>query len=359
MGNTFSSKNDSPLLGLASGLAAGAFGALVMTGFQALLARGKITSGVSGRPSTEKAADRVLRLTTGSTFSRSARPVAGEAVHNLFGSLIGGFYGVAAELVPRVTAGKGLLFGLAAATVVDETLVPVFGLGQPFWKAPLQSHPYSYVSHAVFGLSTEAARLVFRPFLGDVKSGLEVLRRGEVPAPLPTEGPGRWRTLGLAFLLGASAGPRTNAPLAAVSWAARLGWIDLKGSPLAFLGSTRAVSLITPMAVGELIADKLPATPSRTEPLGVSVRAISGAMSGAALAGGKSPGAALAGAAGAIAGTYIGYLVRTRLSRSLGRDWPVAAAEDLLAYGGAALVGLAAFAPQEKERRSVRAGSAI
>ena len=341
--------DEHPLIGLVSGLAAGLVGALAMTGFQALLSRAKITSGVSGRPSTEKAADRATRLFTGYRLSRSAGPVAGEAVHYFIGSLVGGAYGLAAAVEPRVTAGQGTAFGIVAATVVDETLVPAFGFGDPFWKAPLLSHPYSYVSHTVFGLSTEAARKVFKPFFGDVRAGLDVLRHGDIPVALDTTGPGRWRTLGLAFMLGATAGPRTSAPLATIGWAARMGWIDLQGSPLAFLSSGQAVSVLTPMAIGELVADKLPATPSRTEPVGLAARAVSGAVSGAALAGGRSPEAALAGAVGSIAATYLGYLVRTKLSKAVGKDWPVAAVEDVLAFGGAALVCLAAMAPQEHD----------
>ena len=41
-----------PLLGLAAGLAGGLVAALVMTEFQSLLAKGGVTSGVKGAPST-------------------------------------------------------------------------------------------------------------------------------------------------------------------------------------------------------------------------------------------------------------------------------------------------------------------
>jgi uncharacterized membrane protein len=68
-------------------------------------------------------------------------------------------------------------------------------------------------------------------------------------------------------------------------------------------------------------------------------------LSGAALAGGRSASAALAGAAGALFATYLGHRIRTSVSRSIGRDWPIAGAEDLLAFGGAALVCIAALAP--------------
>ncbi|SEL23258.1 Uncharacterized membrane protein [Roseateles sp. YR242] len=369
-----------PLLGLASGLAAGLVGALVMTGFQALLARGGITSGVKGPPSTEKAANLAARLATGRPVPARRRAAAGEAVHYAMGSAVGGIYGVAAEILPQVNAGQGAAFGVVAATVVDETLVPAFRFGDPIWKAPVVSHPYSYASHLVYGTFTEGARKLFRRFFGQVKAGaVEVgrsgwtlrsaLATGSAMAARPT-GPlasadsaasassaapaprASRRKLLLAFMLGATAGPRTSAPLVAASWAARLGLIPLHGSPLAFLATTRAVGVTTPMAVGELVVDKLPSTPDRTQPVGVVARVTSGALSGAALAGGRSAAGALAGAAGAIVATYVGHTIRTRVSRAFGNDWAIAVTEDLLAFGGAALVCVAAVAPETAPQAS-------
>ncbi len=386
--NTDHNEDSDVALGVASGLAAGLVGALVMTGFQSALARGGVTSGVKGTPSTEKAADRAARLVTGRPVPSRRREAAGEAVHYATGSLIGGLYGAAAEVQPAVTAGQGAAFGVVAATVVDETLVPALRLGDPVWRAPAVSHPYSYASHVVYGTATEGARKLFRRFFGKVKDGADQIRRsgwtlrealrqgaamkqteelararqglGEATAdPQETlgdatastrRGPSASRqTLLLAFLLGATAGPRTSAPITAVTWAARLGLISVKDSPLSGLASNRAVAVTTPMAIGELVVDKLPSTPDRTQPVGVVARVTSGAVAGAALAGGRSASAALAGAAGSIVATYIGHALRTRLSRALGNDWAVAASEDLLAYGGAAMVCVAALAP-ERER---------
>ena len=382
------------LLGVASGLAAGLVGALVMTGFQSALARGGVTSGVKGRPSTEKAANLGARLATGHQVPARRQAAAGEAVHYGMGSVIGGVYGAAAELQPAVTAGQGAAFGVVAATVVDETLVPAFGFGDPLWRAPAVSHPYSYASHLVYGTFTEGARRLFRRFFGKVKAGARQLRQsGWTLRNALTQGPdasalpspssaasgvsleGTWvsegtrdstqaggsaqkvipnrpsrQTLLMAFLLGATAGPRTSAPLVAASWAARLGLISLRGSPLAFLGTTRAVAVTTPMAVGELVVDKLPSTPDRTQAVGVVARATSAALSGAALAGGRSASAALAGVAGSVVATYVGHAIRTRVSRALGTDWPVAAAEDLLAFGGAAMVCVASLAPDQDDQ---------
>jgi uncharacterized membrane protein len=44
---------------------------------------------------------------------------------------------------------------------------------------------------------------------------------------------------------------------------ARLGWLDLASTPLAFLGSAFTPWILTVMALGKLVADQLPTTPSR------------------------------------------------------------------------------------------------
>ena len=67
-----------------------------------------------------------------------------------------------------------------------------------------------------------------------------------------------------AAAIGFVAGLRSLTAPAAVSWAVHLGWLNLQGSPLAFMGSTAAVAIFTFLALAELVADKLPMTPNRT-----------------------------------------------------------------------------------------------
>lgn len=148
--------------------------------------------------------------------------------------------------------------------------------------------------------------------------------------------------LGLALGIGVIAGLRSMTAPAVVCWAAHLHWLDLRGSRLSFLGSTVAVAIVTLLAVGELIADKLPSTPNRTSIGPLVWRAITGALCGAAL--GVAAGASIlmpgiAGALGAIAGAFGGYEVRHRLVRNLKLpDFAVAVAEDLVAIGGGLLL---------------------
>jgi uncharacterized membrane protein len=143
----------------------------------------------------------------------------------------------------------------------------------------------------------------------------------------------------IAFAIGVIAGLRSLTAPAAVAWAARRGWLSLHGTALAFMGSVAAVVIFTILAVVELVADQLPATPARTKPVGLIARIITGGLSGAslALAGGQSGliGACL-GAIGGIAGAFGGYWVRTGVVRGLKvPDFAVAVVEDLVAIAGA------------------------
>jgi uncharacterized membrane protein len=148
-------------------------------------------------------------------------------------------------------------------------------------------------------------------------------------------------TFVLAFLIGVVAGLRSMTAPAAVSWAARLGWLHLENTWLAFLGSAATPYILTVLAIGELIADKLPKTPSRKAPPGFIGRVVSGALCGAALGATNQAliGGLLAGVLGAVTGTLGGYEFRARLVRAIGgKDFPIALLEDAIAIGGAVLI---------------------
>ena len=67
----------------------------------------------------------------------------------------------------------------------------------------------------------------------------------------------------LALLIGVIAGLRAMTAPAAISWAASLGFLNLEGTWLAFLGYRWTPWIMTVLAIGELIGDQLPTTPSR------------------------------------------------------------------------------------------------
>jgi uncharacterized membrane protein len=139
----------------------------------------------------------------------------------------------------------------------------------------------------------------------------------------------------LAFAIGIIAGLRSVTAPAAVAWAARLGWIQLQGSPLSFMSSAWAVALFSLGALAEFVVDQLPQTPARTAPGPLVARIVTGGLSGSclAVAGGQSLlVGALLGAVGGVVGAFLGYQARTRLVSGLQvPDRVVAIPEDLVA----------------------------
>ena len=145
----------------------------------------------------------------------------------------------------------------------------------------------------------------------------------------------------LAFCIGIIAGLRTMTAPMVVSWAARISRLHLGGTWLAFLGYTWTPWIFTLAAIGELINDKLPKTPSRKTPPQFAARIVMGSLSGVAV--GASSGALwfglVLGALGAVAGTLGGAWARATFARAIGgKDLPIALLEDVVAVGGGILL---------------------
>ena len=143
---------------------------------------------------------------------------------------------------------------------------------------------------------------------------------------------------GLALLAGVVAGSRTFTGPAAVSWAARLGYLNLDGSWLAFMGYTWTPWIFTLLAIVEMVGDQLPSTPSRKVPMQFGARIVGGALSGATLgsAGGSWIIGLIAGVIGAVIGTFGGAEIRSYMAKAFGRDTLAAFIED----AGAIILGL-------------------
>jgi len=145
----------------------------------------------------------------------------------------------------------------------------------------------------------------------------------------------------LAMLIGVVAGLRSMAAPAVVAWAAHLGWINLHGTWASWVATTSTVVVLTVLAVGELIADKLPKTPPRITVPSFATRFALGAFAGAVI------GAAWhytfsslgAGVIGAVIGTLSGYHARRMLAaHNYGPDLPIAMLEDAIAILGGFVV---------------------
>ncbi len=143
-----------------------------------------------------------------------------------------------------------------------------------------------------------------------------------------------------AFLIGVIAGLRAMMAPAVVSWAAGLGTLHLEGTPLHFWGHAITRYVLSVAAIGELINDKLPKTPSRKVPPQFIIRVLTGALSGAALGASRQSTLVglVAGAIGAVAGTLGGSEFRARLGKAFGKDLPAALVEDVIAIVGAILI---------------------
>ena len=143
----------------------------------------------------------------------------------------------------------------------------------------------------------------------------------------------------LALLIGVIAGLRAMTAPAAVSWAAFFGFLNLEGTWLAFLGYQFTPWILTVLAIGELVADQLPTTPSRKRLAPFTTRILVGGLCGGAIAmGGSFLGGLAAGVVGSIIGTLGRAEGRTRLAAAFGKDCPAALIEDTVAIIGAALV---------------------
>lgn len=150
----------------------------------------------------------------------------------------------------------------------------------------------------------------------------------------------------MALLIGVVAGLRSLTAPAVVAWAAFLGWINLHATWASWVANIITVVVLTLLAVGELVTDKLPKTPPRTAAPSFAARIVMGAFAGAVI------GAAWhytfsslgAGVVGAVLGTLGGFHARRRLVAARdGHDLPIALLEDAVAIlGGFAILAVTA-----------------
>ena len=104
-----------------------------------------------------------------------------------------------------------------------------------------------------------------------------------------------------------------------------------------------AGAIVAVLAVGELVGDLLPNTPSRTKPMPLAARIVSGAFVGCYVATG-TPVVRVAGGVvgliGAVIGTFAGHSLRLKAISRIGAI-PAAVVEDVVAIGIAVAAVLA------------------
>jgi uncharacterized membrane protein len=114
--------------------------------------------------------------------------------------------------------------------------------------------------------------------------------------------------------IGAVSGLRSFTGPAIISQAAGHRLVDVKKGPLSWLASPRTGQITALLAAGELIADKLPFMPNRTDTPALIARFLAGAVCGAAVAPTRKTNHRLAGAliggAAAVGAAYAGLQYR-------------------------------------------------
>jgi hypothetical protein len=99
---------------------------------------------------TVKVADDASELVTGLPVPAAHREQAGELVHYLTGAGLGAAYALAAGRAPRVTAGFGTAYGMAANLLLNEALLPALSLSASPARTPAVKHLYAATTHLVF-----------------------------------------------------------------------------------------------------------------------------------------------------------------------------------------------------------------
>ncbi|NIZ92065.1 hypothetical protein [Kineococcus rubinsiae] len=295
---------------LVSGLAAGAVGTTVLNAvtYADMAVRGRDASGMPGAV-VDALADRLgLRIGGSRTEAANRREAYAALSGTVAGVGVGALVGVLRRAGLRLPAGVGgVLTGAAAMAATD---LPAAALGVTDlrdWTA--QDWLSDALPHLAYGVTTHWTLRQLEP--SPPRGSTAVVDR-----PVPASA----GLLVRAALLGVAVGGRSSLGLAAPA---------LTGSSVA-----AAVGGLVALG-GEVVVDKQPGTPSRLSAGGLPVRLLAGAGGAAVLAGRAGSRRflpALAGAAGAAAGSVAGASWRASAGQRV-PDWQSAVAEDVVAIG--------------------------
>jgi uncharacterized membrane protein len=326
------------------GAVAGAAGttALNAVGYADMAMRGRPASSVPARVA-EQLARRVGGIIPGNDVARQNRleglgALAGIATGAGVGALAGQLRGAVRRLGPL--AGPAVIGG--AAMLVTDVTTALLGVSDPrTWDAA--SWLSDIVPHLAFGAVVYAAlpqsQAAAPPSVPSAAGSEESRACGAARGPA---GPGKIApaeptapassVLEHAAVLGAATGMRSTVALAALIMRSSDGLPAVLRHPAA-----RRIAATADGA--ELLVDKLPGTPSRLDPPGLTGRLISASLAAAVLARSEHRGpipSMLTASAAALAAAKICHDARAALARRV-PDPVVAVAEDALAIGLAAI----------------------
>lgn len=112
----------------------------------------------SSHSPTVKVAEAVSEVVADHHLDPDEQEKGAQIVHYAFGSLVGGIYGMAAALEPKVAVAAGVPFGAVVWLLADEAMLPALGLSKAPTEYPPSMHAYALASHCVYGALTEMVR---------------------------------------------------------------------------------------------------------------------------------------------------------------------------------------------------------
>ena len=101
----------------------------------------------------------------GHELPQGEQQLAMQGVHWAFGALAGAAYGALIEFKPSVGAWQGAAFGLGVKRMTHDSTLPQMGLEQPKEEQPPQERISEWVTHAIYGVTTEIVRRQVRKLL--------------------------------------------------------------------------------------------------------------------------------------------------------------------------------------------------
>ena len=144
-----------------------------------------------------------------------------------------------------------------------------------------------------------------------------------------------------SLVIGAVAGSRSMTPGALIAGAGLMG-LRTPGRP-AGLGSRVGKVAALVLGLGELLGDKQPSAPDRTEPGALMARALSACMAGMALAPrGRARLGGLLAVATAVPSAFVGLKARARCTEAVGPKKSAVIEDVVVVLGGLACVVSAA-----------------
>ncbi len=108
----------------------------------------------------------LVERAAGRPLNAGERETSMHAIHWTLRALAGAVYGAMVEMRPQAKAWGGVAFGLTVNKLTHRRILPKMGLEEPLPQQPMQKRQSEWVTHAVYGVVTEAVRR-------GVRSGLD------------------------------------------------------------------------------------------------------------------------------------------------------------------------------------------